>query len=85
MLIGIERLAHIGKEFERQLLSFLIDFGEMDDARALGFGHFEDCSVVVVMGGGEERTGSLVMKFNELENCDFRYFFYFSQALRFDC
>lgn len=41
MLITIERFAHIGKEFERKLLSFLIDFGEMNDARALGFRHFD--------------------------------------------
>lgn len=41
MLIAIERLAHISKEFERKLLALLVDFGQVDDARALGFRHVD--------------------------------------------
>ncbi len=42
ILVLIETFPHIGKELDCELLALLVDLGQVDDLRALGFGHFAD-------------------------------------------
>lgn len=41
VLVLIEAFSHVGEEFEGELLAFLVDFGEVNHLRALGFWHCE--------------------------------------------
>lgn len=53
VLVLIQTLAHIGEKLQGQLLALLLDLGEVNDSRALGFRHCEGR----IWGGEEDSVG----------------------------